>query len=80
MPNSILLKVMLLWIRNDGICITAAAIVKMGMPDRVAVIGDGGFQMTIQELGTIFRRKYQLKLSYLTMSFRYGASMATVVF
>jgi acetolactate synthase-1/2/3 large subunit len=30
-------------------------------PDRevVAVIGDGGFQMTIQELGTIFRRKYQ---------------------
>jgi acetolactate synthase-1/2/3 large subunit len=46
----------------------------------VAVIGDGGFQMTIQELGTIFRRKYQLKLSYLIMSFRYGASMATVVF
>jgi acetolactate synthase-1/2/3 large subunit len=35
----------------------------------VAVIGDGGFQMTIQELGTIFRRKYQLKLSYLIMSF-----------
>jgi acetolactate synthase-1/2/3 large subunit len=33
----------------------------------VAVIGDGGFQMTIQELGTIFRRKYQLK--YVTMSF-----------
>jgi hypothetical protein len=34
MPNSILLKVMLLWIRNDGICITAAAIgAKMGMPE-----------------------------------------------
>jgi acetolactate synthase-1/2/3 large subunit len=26
--------------------------------------GDGGFQMTIQELELFFRRKYQLKLSY----------------
>jgi acetolactate synthase-1/2/3 large subunit len=41
-------KVMLLWrIRNDGIWQLGA---KMGMPNRevVAVIGDGGFQMTIQ--------------------------------
>jgi acetolactate synthase-1/2/3 large subunit len=39
--------------------VPAAIGAKMGMPDRevVAVIGDGGFQMTIQELGTIFRRK-----------------------
>jgi acetolactate synthase-1/2/3 large subunit len=43
----------------------------MGMPDRevVAVISDGGFQMTIQELGTIFRQKVPVKLSYLTMVF-----------
>jgi TPP-dependent 2-oxoacid decarboxylase len=32
------------------------AIAKMGRPDRevVAIIGDGGFQMTIQELGNYF--------------------------
>jgi thiamine pyrophosphate-dependent acetolactate synthase large subunit-like protein len=34
MPNSILLKVMLLWIRNDGILLPAAIGAKMGMPDR----------------------------------------------
>jgi acetolactate synthase-1/2/3 large subunit len=63
-------KVMLLWrIRNDGICITSSC-AKMGMPNRevVAVIGDGGFQMTIQELGTIFQTKVPVK-RYLTMSF-----------
>ena len=37
-----------------------------GAQDRhvVAVIGDGGYQMTIQELGTIFQTGRQLKLSY----------------
>jgi hypothetical protein len=30
MPNSILLKVMLLWIRNDGILLPAAIGAKMG--------------------------------------------------
>jgi acetolactate synthase-1/2/3 large subunit len=41
-----------------------AAGAKMGMPDRevVAVIGDGGFQMTIQELGTIFQTKVPVKI------------------
>jgi TPP-dependent 2-oxoacid decarboxylase len=42
----------------------------------VAVIGDGGFQMTIQELGTIF---HKVPVKVITMSFRYGASMATVI-
>jgi thiamine pyrophosphate-dependent acetolactate synthase large subunit-like protein len=46
----------------------------------VAVIGDGGFQMTIQELGTIFQTKYQLKVILNNEFFRYGASMATVIF
>jgi acetolactate synthase-1/2/3 large subunit len=47
-----------------------AAGAKMGMPDRevVAVIGDGGFQMTIQELELFFRRKCQLNC-HITMSF-----------
>jgi acetolactate synthase-1/2/3 large subunit len=60
-PNLILPRVTLLWrSRNNGIS-PAAIGAKMGMPDRevVAVIGDGGFQMTIQELGTIFKQKCQ---------------------
>ena len=41
-----------------------AARAKIGDQKRevIAVIGDGGFQMTIQELGTIFQTKLQLKL------------------
>jgi acetolactate synthase-1/2/3 large subunit len=40
-----------------GFALLAAIGAKMGMPDRevVAIIGDGGFQMTIQEL-TIFQK------------------------
>jgi len=40
-----------------GFALPAAIGAKMGMPDRevIAIIGDGGFQMTIQELGTIFQ-------------------------
>jgi thiamine pyrophosphate-dependent acetolactate synthase large subunit-like protein len=46
----------------------------------VAVIGDGGFQMTIQELGTIFQTKVPVKIVILNNEFLgYGASMATVV-
>jgi acetolactate synthase-1/2/3 large subunit len=43
-----------------GFALPAAIGAKWVCQDRevVAVIGDGGFQMTIQELGTIFRRKY----------------------
>ena len=40
-----------------GFALPAAIGAKMGAQDRhvVAVIGDGGYQMTIQELGTIFQ-------------------------
>jgi acetolactate synthase-1/2/3 large subunit len=61
-PNLILPKVTLLWrLGTMGFALPAAIGAKMGMPDRevVAVIGDGGFQMTIQELGTIFQTKCQ---------------------
>jgi acetolactate synthase-1/2/3 large subunit len=38
-----------------GFVSPAAIGAKMGMPDRSScIISDGGFQMTIQELGTIF--------------------------
>ena len=42
-----------------GFALPAAIGAKMAAPDRevVAVIGDGGYQMTIQELGTIFQNK-----------------------
>jgi acetolactate synthase-1/2/3 large subunit len=51
-------KVTLLQVGTMGFALPAAIETKMGMPDRevVAVIGDGGFQMTIQELGTIFKQ------------------------
>ena len=40
-----------------GFALPAALGAKMGAPERevVAIIGDGGYQMTIQELGTIFQ-------------------------
>ena len=36
----------------------------MGAPDRevIAIIGDGGYQMTIQELGTIFQTRTAVKI------------------
>jgi acetolactate synthase-1/2/3 large subunit len=42
----------------------AAIGAKMGRPDHevVAIIGDGGFQMTIQELELFFKLKFQSKL------------------
>ena len=47
-----------------GFCLPAAIGAKMGKPDRevIAIIGDGGFQMTIQELGTIFQFKTAVKI------------------
>ena len=47
-----------------GFALPAALGAKMGAPDRqvVAVIGDGGYQMTIQELGTIFQTKTAVKI------------------
>ena len=40
-----------------GFGLPAAIGAKFGAPDRtvVAIIGDGGFQMTLQELGTIMQ-------------------------
>ncbi|MFT6502252.1 MAG: acetolactate synthase-1/2/3 large subunit [Crocinitomicaceae bacterium] len=54
-----------------GFCLPAAIGAKMGMPDKevVAVIGDGGFQMTIQELGTIFQCKTPVKIVVLNNEF-----------
>ncbi len=47
-----------------GFALPAAIGAKMGAMDRevVAVIGDGGFQMTIQELATIFQNKTAVKI------------------
>ncbi len=47
-----------------GFALPAAIGAKMGAMDRevVAIIGDGGFQMTIQELGIIFQHKVPVKI------------------
>ena len=47
-----------------GFALPAAIGAKMGAMDRevVAIIGDGGFQMNIQELGTIFQNKTPVKI------------------
>ncbi|WP_310560635.1 biosynthetic-type acetolactate synthase large subunit [Flavobacterium sp.] len=54
-----------------GFCLPAAIGAKMGRPERevVAIIGDGGFQMTIQELGTIFQTKVPVKIVILNNEF-----------
>ena len=47
-----------------GFALPAAIGAKMAAPERevVAIIGDGGYQMTIQELGTIFQNKVPVKI------------------
>ncbi len=54
-----------------GFALPAAMGAKMGCPDRevVAIIGDGGFQMTIQELGTVFQTKIPIKIVVLNNGF-----------
>ena len=54
-----------------GFALPAAIGAKMGAPDRevVAVIGDGSYQMTIQELGTIFQTKVPVKIVVLNNEF-----------
>ncbi|MGK0488524.1 MAG: acetolactate synthase-1/2/3 large subunit [Candidatus Endobugula sp.] len=54
-----------------GFCLPAALGAKLGAPDRevIAIIGDGGFQMTIQELGTIFQTQAAIKIVILNNSF-----------
>ncbi|MBI3717104.1 MAG: biosynthetic-type acetolactate synthase large subunit [Sphingobacteriales bacterium] len=54
-----------------GFALPAAIGAKYGAPDRtvVAIIGDGGVQMTIQELGTIMQFKPDVKILILNNSF-----------
>jgi len=54
-----------------GFGLPAAIGAKMGRPDRKVVlfVGDGGFQMTIQELGTIFQTKIPVKIVLLNNNF-----------
>ena len=54
-----------------GFALPAAIGAKMGAPERevVAIIGDGGYQMTIQELGTIFQAQLAVKIVVLNNDF-----------
>ena len=54
-----------------GFALPAAIGAKMAAPERevVAIIGDGGYQMTIQELGTIFQQKVPVKIVILNNEF-----------
>ncbi len=54
-----------------GFALPAAMGAKVGQPDRpvVAIIGDGGFQMTLQELGTIFQYEIPVKIVILNNGF-----------
>ncbi|MFT4684140.1 MAG: acetolactate synthase-1/2/3 large subunit [Urechidicola sp.] len=54
-----------------GFGLPAAIGAKMARPDRevVSISGDGGYQMTIQELGTIFQQKAAVKIVVLNNEF-----------
>ena len=54
-----------------GFGLPAAIGAKMAAPDRevVSISGDGGYQMTIQELGTIFQQKVAVKVVVLNNDF-----------
>ncbi len=54
-----------------GFGVPAAIGAKIGRPDRevVAIVGDGGFQMTIQELGTILQSQAPVKILVLNNDF-----------
>lgn len=54
-----------------GFALPAAMGAKMGVPERdvIAIIGDGGFQMTIQELGTIYQSNIGVKILILNNNF-----------
>ena len=55
-----------------GFALPAAIGAKFGAPDRtvVAIIGDGGVQMTIQELGTIMQSEVDVKILILNNEFK----------
>jgi len=54
-----------------GFALPAAIGAKMGAPERevIAIIGDGGFQMNIQELGTVLQTKVPVKIVVLNNQF-----------
>lgn len=54
-----------------GFCLPAAIGAKIACPEKqvIAVIGDGGFQMTIQELGTIMQFDVPVKIVVLNNNF-----------
>ncbi|MEK6781971.1 MAG: biosynthetic-type acetolactate synthase large subunit [Bacteroidota bacterium] len=54
-----------------GFALPAAMGAKLALPNQqvVAVIGDGGYQMTVQELGTIMQYKIPVKIIVLNNSF-----------
>jgi acetolactate synthase-1/2/3 large subunit len=54
-----------------GFALPAAMGAKMGAPEKdvVAVIGDGGYQMTVQELGTIMQYNIPVKIIVLNNNF-----------
>jgi acetolactate synthase-1/2/3 large subunit len=54
-----------------GFALPAAMGAKVGVPEKevIAVIGDGGYQMTIQELGTIMQYKIAVKIVVLNNNF-----------
>lgn len=54
-----------------GFGLPAAMGAKMGAPDRtvIAILGDGGFQMTLQEMGTIMQNNIDLKIIILNNHF-----------
>lgn len=54
-----------------GFALPAAIGAKFGAPQRpvIAVIGDGGFQMTIQELGTVMQSNVDIKILILNNHF-----------
>ena len=54
-----------------GFALPAAMGAQIGAPDRtiLAIIGDGGFQMTLQELGTIWQNDLPVKIVILNNNF-----------
>ncbi|MCF6167363.1 biosynthetic-type acetolactate synthase large subunit [Lutibacter sp.] len=54
-----------------GFALPASIGAKMGAPDRevVAIIGDGGYQMTCNELGTVLQTKVPVKIVVLNNSY-----------
>ena len=66
-----------------GFCLPAAIGAKMGAPKRdvIAIVGDGGLQMTIQELGVVLQTDVNVKILLLNNEFLgHGPTMAGAVF